>query len=110
MGLLVGPEVARGRDTTLLRAILDQEAARVKGDTSTQLEVTVDLLETLGVVYSAIGQHRIGEDLLLEALKRYEARHGRENLVVARLLHRLAESWNSRARPTGRRCPCDFVH
>ena len=83
----VGPEVARGRDTTLLRAILDQEAARVRADANTQLEVSVDLLETLGLVYSAIGEHRIGELLLWEALNRYEKQHGRKNLVVARLLH-----------------------
>jgi eukaryotic-like serine/threonine-protein kinase len=85
----VGPQVARGRDTTLLRAILDQEAARIRADVSTQLEVTVDLLETLGLVYSAIGEHRLGEHLLWEALNRHERQHGRKNLVVARLLHEI---------------------
>jgi eukaryotic-like serine/threonine-protein kinase len=85
----VGPQVALGRDTTLLRAILDQEAARVRADVSTQLEVTVDLLETLGLVYTVIGEHRLGEKLLWEALNRYEKQHGRKNLVIARLLHEI---------------------
>jgi eukaryotic-like serine/threonine-protein kinase len=85
----VGPQVARGRDTTLLRAIVDQESARVRADATTQLEVTVDLLETLGLVYSAIGEHRIGEHHLWDALNRYEKQHGRKNLVIARLLHQI---------------------
>jgi eukaryotic-like serine/threonine-protein kinase len=85
----VGPQVARGRDTALLRAILDQEAARIRADASTQLEVTVDLLETLGLAYSAIGEHRLGEQLLWEALNRYEKQHGRKNLVIARLLYEI---------------------
>ena len=48
-------KVARGRDTTLLREILDNTAERVGKDLPEQPEVRGDLWSTLGTTYASIG-------------------------------------------------------
>jgi eukaryotic-like serine/threonine-protein kinase len=85
----VGPQAAMGRDTQLLRAIAEQTAERVRGGLAGQPEVYVDLLETLGLTFSSIGDHFKGDRLLRDALAMQEKLHGRNNVVVARLLHEI---------------------
>jgi serine/threonine protein kinase/Flp pilus assembly protein TadD len=51
----VGPAVALGRDTTLLREILDQTAARVTTDLRNEPEVAAEICNTLGEVYRELG-------------------------------------------------------
>jgi eukaryotic-like serine/threonine-protein kinase len=50
-----GPGVARGRDATLLREILDKTAQRVEKELKAQPEVQGDLWYTLGLTYEDIG-------------------------------------------------------
>jgi eukaryotic-like serine/threonine-protein kinase len=50
----VAPGVARGRDTALLRDILDQTAKRVATDLKGQAEVQADLYSTLGRTYAEL--------------------------------------------------------
>jgi len=51
----VGPAVAMGRDTALLREILDQTAARVTTDLRNEPEVEAEICNTLGEVYRELG-------------------------------------------------------
>jgi serine/threonine protein kinase/Tfp pilus assembly protein PilF len=59
----VGPSVALGRDTKLLREILDKTVARVTTDLKDQPEVQAEICNTLGEVYRALGQLNKAEEL-----------------------------------------------
>jgi len=63
----VGPSVALGRDTTLLREILDQTAGRLE-NLKDQPQVQADLLQVLAVVYRDLNDTPRAEALLREAL------------------------------------------
>ena len=60
----VGPSVALGRDTTLLKEILDKTAQRVGEVLANQPEVEAELQNTLGEVYVALGQFDQAETML----------------------------------------------
>ena len=47
----MGPEVALGRDTTLMRAILDKTAGRVSKDLTNQPEVAAQLQSIIANTY-----------------------------------------------------------
>ena len=64
----VGPSVALGRDTTLLREILDKTAERVGKELKDQPEVEADLRWTLGEVYRTLGRYPQAEAMHREAL------------------------------------------
>jgi len=85
----VGPSVALGRDTKLLREILDQTAARL-GDLKNQPAVEADLRTTLGNVYSDLGEYAIAADMHQEALALRRGLHGDEHPDVATSLSNLA--------------------
>ena len=63
----VGPGVALGRDTTLLREILDKTVERVTKDLRDQPEVQAEICNTLGEVYRALGQLNKAEELHRDA-------------------------------------------
>ena len=63
----VGPSKALGRDTTMLKEILDKTAARVGKDLTNQPEVEAELLNTLGEVYVLLAQYEKAESLLSRA-------------------------------------------
>ncbi len=52
----VGPGVALGQDTTLLRGILDKTVDRVTRDLKDQPEVQAEICNTIGEVYRSLGQ------------------------------------------------------
>ena len=79
----VGPSVALGRDTTMLREILDQTAERISRELANQPELEAELLNTLGRVYLELGQYHKAETMHREALAVYRKRLGSENLPVA---------------------------
>ena len=64
----VGPSVALGRDTTMLREIVDKTAERVGKDLNDQPEVEAELCSTLGSLFSALGQYKKAEDFSRRAL------------------------------------------
>lgn len=64
----VGPSAALGRDTTMLREILDKTAERVGTDLKRQPEVEAELRTTLGEVYQALGQYDQAESMYRTAL------------------------------------------
>ncbi len=53
----VGPAYADGRDTTMLKEILERTAARVSGKITNQPEVEVELRSLIGRVYLEIGEY-----------------------------------------------------
>ena len=71
----VGPSVAMGADTTLLKKILDNTSKRIGTDLTNEPDVEADLRNTLGQVYWAIGDltnaeamHRAAADLRMNTL------------------------------------------
>jgi tetratricopeptide (TPR) repeat protein len=86
----VGPSVARGRDTTMLREILDKTAGRVGTGLKEQPEVEAELRSTIGEVYNALGQYAKAEEMHRSALALRQALWGNMNINVADSLDSLA--------------------
>jgi TPR repeat protein/serine/threonine protein kinase len=84
----VGPSVALGRDTTLLREILDRTAAGLN-ELTNQPAVEAELRETLGNVYYALSQLPQAEEMYSEAFALRTNLFGTENLAVAESLNDL---------------------
>jgi serine/threonine protein kinase/Tfp pilus assembly protein PilF len=83
----VGPEVAQGADTALLRSILDRTAERVDQELADQPEVAATLHDTIGTTYSNIGALDDAEEHLSAAYELTRAVHGDnapETLVALR--------------------------
>ncbi|MDO9693738.1 MAG: tetratricopeptide repeat protein [Candidatus Latescibacteria bacterium] len=57
----VGPHVAQGRDTEMLRAILDETAARVGKELANQPEVEAALRLQLGRTYRQLGEYEAAQ-------------------------------------------------
>lgn len=79
----VGPSVALGRDTVMLREIVDQTAGRISQDLKDQPEVQIELGLTLAAVYRDLQLHNKMEQTACETLRLARAHLGEENLAVA---------------------------
>lgn len=86
----VGPGVALGRDTTLLREILNKTLARVTNDLKEQPEVQAEICNTLGEVYRALGQSGKAEELHRSARSLLDRSRGAKRRDVAVSLNDLA--------------------
>jgi serine/threonine protein kinase/tetratricopeptide (TPR) repeat protein len=84
-----GPQVARGRDATLLREILEQTAQRVDKDLHDQPEIQGDLWMTLGNTYSDIGDVPRAASNYQHAVDSYRLAFGRDHARLALALARL---------------------
>jgi len=91
----VGPSAALGRDTTMLREILDKTALGVGKDLKGQPEVEAELRITLGEVYQALGQYDQAERMYREALAIQRTLWGNMNTNVADSLDRLGHELRS---------------
>ena len=78
-----GPAVARGRDTTLLREILDKAAERVGKDLKDQPEVEAELRSVIGDAYFEISNGPQAVAMHREALAIYRRLLGDEDRQVA---------------------------
>jgi serine/threonine protein kinase/tetratricopeptide (TPR) repeat protein len=85
----IGPSVALGRDTTMLREILDKTAERVGKELKDQPQVEAELLNTVGNVYSELGDFSKAESMLRQALDMRRKLFGKENPDVAASLNNL---------------------
>jgi tetratricopeptide (TPR) repeat protein len=92
----VDSSAALGRDTTLLREILDKTAQRVGKDLTNQPEVEAELRMTLGNTYFEIGESVKSEAMYREALAIFRRLFGDENQKVATALNGVAISLWSR--------------
>jgi len=88
----VGPSVARGRDTAMLKEILDHTAARVGRDLAGQPGVEADLRTTIGLVYRDLGEFKNSEDMLREALAIGRRLLGQSHPAVAGALDNLGRA------------------
>jgi serine/threonine protein kinase/tetratricopeptide (TPR) repeat protein len=85
----VGPSVALGRDTTMLREILDRTARRLT-DLKDQPGVEADLRSTLGKVYADLGEYTNALAMHREALALIKKLRGNEHPDVASSFYDLA--------------------
>ena len=90
----VGPSVALGRDTTLLREILDKTAERMGKDLTNEPEVELELRDTIGKVYYDLGQYTEAIQMHRRALELARSLYGNENIQVADISLSLA--WDLR--------------
>jgi serine/threonine protein kinase/TPR repeat protein len=87
----VGPSVALGRDTAMLREIVDKTARRLDADLKEQPAVEADLRTTLGIVYSDLGEYSNALAMLRGSLVLRKKLLGDEHPEVANSLNDLAE-------------------
>jgi tetratricopeptide (TPR) repeat protein len=85
----VGPSVALGRDTTMLREIVDKTAERVDKDLKDQPEAAIDLRLTLASVYRDLQLFKKMEVTARETARIARAHFGEENLALADALGQL---------------------
>ena len=86
----VSPSVALGRDTTMLREILDNTAERVGTELQGQPEVQAELRNTIGTTYRALGHYEQAESMLRSTLSLRKLFLGIEHKDVARSMYNLA--------------------
>lgn len=79
----VEPATALGRDTKLMRDVLDSTAQRLDTNSTSIAEVEAELRNTLGNVYLALGEYKKSETMLRRALELYQNLLGESNAVSA---------------------------
>src|SRR4030095_4763740 len=85
----VGPSVALGEDTKMLRRILDQTAERVGKEMGDQPLVEAELRNIIGKLYEELGHADKGEEMVKTALELYRKNFGADSLEVAASLNLL---------------------
>jgi eukaryotic-like serine/threonine-protein kinase len=96
----VGPSVALGRDTTMLREILNQTAERVATELNGQPVAEAELCYTIGNTYFDIAEYGKAEAMHRRALELRQAAFGRTNTFVADSLCSLADTLAARGHIT----------
>jgi tetratricopeptide (TPR) repeat protein len=86
----IGPKVAMGRDTLLLREILDNATEKTASNLKDQPEVAAELLSTIGATYFQLFDLGKAEAAYREALTLRKSVLGETNALVARSLNDLA--------------------
>jgi eukaryotic-like serine/threonine-protein kinase len=86
----VGPSVARGRNTDMLREILDQTADRVGIEMTNQPAVEAELRTLIGKLYEQIGNYRRAEEMERLSLAINRKYFGAESRQAATSLNDLA--------------------
>ena len=95
----VGPSKALGRDTKMLREILDNTARRVGKDLNHQPEVQAELLNTLGNVYMELGVYAKANAMIRQALALRKSVFGEKHPRVADSLHDLGALLKDQGKP-----------
>ncbi len=88
----VGPSVALGRDTAMLREILDQTAERIGSDLKDQPDVEAELRSTLAASYRELGQYQPMAAMARRTLELLRTSQGAESLDIARALSQLGDA------------------
>jgi len=84
-----GPRAAHGQDTTMLRGILDQTAARIENELTNQPAIQAEMLDLIGRLYDQIANSRKGEEMERAALAIRRQTFGPESLQAAASLNDL---------------------
>jgi tetratricopeptide (TPR) repeat protein len=82
----VGPSVAQGRDTKMLREVLDQTADRIGKELKGQPVAEAELRTTIGDVYLELGEYGKAEAMHWEGLKLAKEVYGQQHPEVASAL------------------------
>jgi len=85
----VGPSVALGRDTKMLKEILDKTAERVGKDLTNQPEVEIELRTTLAQTYDELGLFKQEDEMARKSVQIARSRPGKEDRAVAQALGQL---------------------
>src|SRR5882672_3523644 len=85
----VGPAVARGRDTRMLREILDETAERVGKEMTNQPAVEAELRTVIGKLYEQLGNPGRAEEMERAALAIHRKKFGPESRETAASLNNL---------------------
>jgi serine/threonine protein kinase len=85
----VGPSVALGRDTTMLREILDRTAERVGKEMTSQPAVEAELRNLIGTLYRRIGNFNRADEMHRTALALRRSHFGSESAEAAASLNDL---------------------
>ena len=88
----VGPSVALGRDTTMLREILDKTIDRVGKELTNQPAVEAELQSVIGQVYHELGNFKEAEKVHRTALALHQNLFGKESPQAAASLHELGRT------------------
>ena len=88
----VGPRVALGRDTRMLREILEEVKKSISNELTNQPEVAVEVCLTLADTYHEMGLYREMEFVSREGLEIARAKFGQENERVALLLTHVGDA------------------
>jgi serine/threonine protein kinase/tetratricopeptide (TPR) repeat protein len=88
----VGPSTALGRDTTMLREILDETTTNLDKELTNQPEVAVELCLTLAQTYHDLGLWKEMEEVARRSLTLARARFGEEDLSVAESLKDIGDA------------------
>jgi hypothetical protein len=105
----VGPSAARGRDTTMLREVLDRTAGRVNEMTN-QPAVEAELRSLIGRVYLQIGDWNRAEEMNREALGIVQKLYGTESAQSAASLYYLGLTlWHEKKLPEAERAHQDAL-
>ncbi len=87
----VGPQVALGRDTRLLRTILDETVVRMNTSLANHPDVEASFRETLGGIYRDLREYSAAGVMYERALRLRRDAWGNDHPAVAGLLHELGE-------------------
>jgi serine/threonine protein kinase len=87
----VGPSKALGRDTTMLREILDKTAERVGKELTNQPRVEFELRDVLARTYNELGLYTKAEDMARENLRLGKSQFGEDDVAVAQALKILGD-------------------
>jgi len=84
-----GPRAAQGQDSTMLRGIFDQTAARIGTDLTNQPAIQAEMLDLIGRLYDQIANSSKAEQLERAALALRQQTFGPDSLEVAASLNDL---------------------
>jgi tetratricopeptide (TPR) repeat protein len=88
----VGPSVALGRDTTIMREVLDKTAQRVGNDLNDQPEVQIELRGILADTYHELQLYKSMDETARANLECAQSKLGPESLAVADTLNQLGDA------------------
>ncbi len=84
------PEIARGRDVSVIREMLEDAVERAETELGHLPDVQASVLHTVGVTFLSLGLHDKAEPPLVMALKKRRGLHGDKHLDVAETLLQLS--------------------
>jgi len=93
-----GPEVAKGRDATILLEILDKTSSHISQELTNQPQVQADLQDILGRVYLSLGQYKKAEQLSRRSLEFRKNSHSDGRPETMTSLDVLAQSLQCQAK------------